>query len=134
MSNELHRITVHIHYEDTDHSGVVYHPNYLKYFARAREAVLGADKLAELWKEKGIGYAVYKADVTFSEGVRYAEKLDIRSTFEIEGEYRIIWNQQAWRENGKKAAVTALIHLVCLNREGKLQKLPLLESLSESNT
>ena len=34
---------VQINYEDTDHSGVVYHANYLKYFERAREHSLGVE-------------------------------------------------------------------------------------------
>ena len=34
-------LPIRIYYEDTDHSGVVYHPNFLKYFERAREEVLG---------------------------------------------------------------------------------------------
>ena len=32
-----HRFSVQVYYEDTDHSGVVYHANYLKFFERARE-------------------------------------------------------------------------------------------------
>ena len=32
-----HRFSIHIYYEDTDHSGVVYHANYLRFFERARD-------------------------------------------------------------------------------------------------
>ncbi|MBW2548816.1 MAG: thioesterase, partial [Deltaproteobacteria bacterium] len=39
---------VQIYYEDTDHSGVVYHANYLKYFERAREHIFGVDELVRL--------------------------------------------------------------------------------------
>ena len=38
-----HRHEIQIYYEDTDHSGVVYHANYLKYFERAREHMLGVE-------------------------------------------------------------------------------------------
>ncbi|HBF45795.1 MAG TPA: thioesterase, partial [Shewanella frigidimarina] len=38
----VHSFSVQIYYEDTDFSGVVYHPNFLKYFERAREHVIGA--------------------------------------------------------------------------------------------
>ncbi|RLB96980.1 MAG: thioesterase, partial [Deltaproteobacteria bacterium] len=55
-----HRFFVQIFYEDTDHSGVVYHANYLKYFERAREAVIGASQLVRLWRDQGLGFAVYK--------------------------------------------------------------------------
>ena len=62
--SQIYHHPVQIYYEDTDHSGVVYHPNFLKYFERAREHVLGSDKLATLWNEHGLGFAVYKANMT----------------------------------------------------------------------
>ncbi len=37
----MFRLPVTIYYEDTDFTGVVYHANYLKYFERAREELLG---------------------------------------------------------------------------------------------
>ena len=46
-------------YADTDRSQVVYHANYLKYFERAREGVIGPEALVTLWKDKGLGFAVY---------------------------------------------------------------------------
>ena len=36
----IYQFEVQVYYEDTDHSGVVYHANYLKYFERAREDML----------------------------------------------------------------------------------------------
>ncbi len=65
MSQTYHH-PVQIYYEDTDHSGVVYHPNFLKYFERAREHVIDSDRLAMLWNEKGLGFAVYKANLICS--------------------------------------------------------------------
>ena len=50
----MFRHAVQIYYEDTDHSGLVYHANYLKYFERAREHLLGVDELVRLLKEDGI--------------------------------------------------------------------------------
>ena len=51
--------SVQIYYEDTDHSGLVYHANYLKYFERAREHLLGTDELVRLLAEEGKGFVVY---------------------------------------------------------------------------
>ena len=124
MEEIEHRFSVQVYYEDTDHSGVVYHANYLKYFERARENVLGARWLYELWENQGLGFAVYKADVTYHEGARFSDILEIRSRYTIDGAYRAIWEQSAWKTNANKPAVTALLHLVCINREMKLQKLP----------
>ncbi|MEI6897269.1 MAG: thioesterase, partial [Psychromonas sp.] len=57
VSSKIFHHAVQIYYEDTDHSGVVYHPNFLKYFERAREHVIDSDRLDKLWREKGLGFA-----------------------------------------------------------------------------
>ncbi len=122
--SRVHHFPVQVYYEDTDHSGVVYHANYLKYFERAREDVIGIDTLVKMWNEEGLGFAVYKANVGFFEGAMFGDTLDIRSTWEMDGDYRIIWNQEAWRKDGKKAAVTAGIELVCLDKNKSLKPIP----------
>ena len=60
MTPKTYRIQVQVYYEDTDHSGVVYHANYLKYFERAREGVIGPQALVALWKESGLGFVAEK--------------------------------------------------------------------------
>ena len=122
--SEVYHTFVQIYYEDTDHSGVVYHANYLKYFERAREHVIGTEELVRLWKEEKIGFVVYKADITYSEGVEFGETLDIRTTYQFDGAYRVIWNHEAWREGSTKPAVSCELHLACLNSERKLQPIP----------
>ena len=124
MEKKTYHLPAQVFYEDTDHSGVVYHANYLKYFERAREAVIGVDELVRLWKEDGLGFAVYKADLTYSEGAEFGDRLDIRTTYERESDYRIIWHQEAWRPGGTKPAVSAVIHLVCLDRDKRLKPIP----------
>lgn len=124
MGDKQYHFPVQVYYEDTDHSGVVYHANYLKYFERAREDVIGSDELVRLWKEEGIGFAVYKADLGYFEGAEFGDKLDIRTTVKMEGEYRIIWYQEAWRPQAKKAAVKGVIELVCVDKNKRLKRIP----------
>jgi tol-pal system-associated acyl-CoA thioesterase len=119
-----YRFKVQIYYEDTDHSGVVYHANYLKYFERAREQVIGTQELTRLWMEEGLGFAVYKVEMGFFDGAVFGDELEIRSRWELEGKYRIIWFQEAWRPLGKKAAVKAKIEMVCLDRNKNLTPIP----------
>ncbi len=126
MKSKEYRFSIQIYYEDTDHSGVVYHPNFLKYFERAREMVLGIDNLKRLWEADGLGYAVYKAELTYHDGIAFGETVDIRTVYEPEGDYRVNWHQEAWKENGQKAAVVANFQHVCLNKEKQLQPIPLL--------
>ena len=121
---KIYHHPVQIYYEDTDHSGVVYHPNFLKYFERAREHVINSDLLATLWNERGLGFAVYKANLTFQDGVEFAEVCDIRTSFTLDGKYKTVWRQEVWRPNASKAAVIGDIEMVCLDKEKRLQPIP----------
>lgn len=122
--NKTYHHAVQIYYEDTDHSGVVYHPNFLKYFERAREHVIGSEFLDALWKEEGLGFAVYKANMTFQEGVEFADICDIRTTVQLEGKFKTIWRQEVWRPNARKPAVIGDIEMVCLDKNKRLCEIP----------
>jgi YbgC/YbaW family acyl-CoA thioester hydrolase len=135
VNTKIFHHTVQIYYEDTDHSGVVYHPNFLKYFERAREHVIESDRLDKLWREKGLGFAVYKANMTFQDGVEFAEVCDIRTSFKLDGKYKTLWRQEDWRPGASKAAVIGDIEMVCLDKAKRLQPLPdeILSYLIENN-
>jgi YbgC/YbaW family acyl-CoA thioester hydrolase len=111
---------VQIYYEDTDHSGFVYHANYLKYFERAREHIIGTEVLARAWKESGVGFVVYKATITYAEGVLFGEACEVRTRVRTDGDYRTIWEHELWRPEGSKAAVSAKVELVCIDRYKEL--------------
>ncbi|ABZ77644.1 thioesterase superfamily protein [Shewanella halifaxensis HAW-EB4] len=132
--SKTYHFPVQIYYEDTDFSGVVYHPNFLKYFERAREHVIGANSLASLWDEHDLGFAVYRSDMLCHDGVEFAEIIDIRTKFYFESKYRTVWLQEIWRPDGKKPAVTAQIEMVCMNKKRQLSPMPqlLIERLSEA--
>lgn len=115
---------VQIYYEDTDHSGVVYHANYLKYFERAREHLLGVEELVRLWEEDGIGFVVYAASLKFREGATHGETIEIRTTVTQGSAYRAVFDQQVWRRGGDKAMVLGEVELCCVDRAGKLVRLP----------
>jgi acyl-CoA thioester hydrolase len=121
---KIHHHSVQIYYEDTDHSGVVYHPNFLKYFERAREHVIDSNRLAKLWKEHGLGFAVYKANMIFQAGVEFADIIDIRTTVTLDGKYKTLWRQEVWRTNAQKAAVIGDIEMVCMDKQKRLHPLP----------
>ena len=106
---------VQIYYEDTDHSGFVYHANYLKFFERAREHVIGADVLANAWREKGVGFVVYKATISYSEGAQFGDVCEVRTRVHADGDFRTIWQHELWRPGGSKPAVSASVELVCID-------------------
>ncbi len=124
-----HLFSTQVYYEDTDHSGVVYHANYLKFFERAREDLIGVKTLVEMWNEHGIGFAVYKADLGFHEGAVFGDLLEIKTRWKKDGAYRLVFSHEAWRPGAKKAAVTCKLELVCLGLNKKLMPIPDLEFL-----
>jgi tol-pal system-associated acyl-CoA thioesterase len=113
---------VQIYYEDTDHSGVVYHANYLKYFERAREHLLGTAELVRLLREEGLGFVVYKCEMTFKEGAVFGDTLEIRSSARAESAFRVLFQQDVYRED--KLLVQGLVQMVCVDRERMLVPIP----------
>ena len=120
----MHTFPVRIYYEDTDFTGVVYHANYLKYFERAREHLLGPEVLVALWDEDGVGFAVYKATLQYREGARHGDLLEVRSTVQAPSDYRLTFHQAVWRPDGARPLVEAEIDLVCVGRDFKLVRVP----------
>ncbi|MFH2091893.1 MAG: YbgC/FadM family acyl-CoA thioesterase [Pseudomonadota bacterium] len=125
----IHHFPAQVYYEDTDHSGVVYHANYLKFFERAREQIIGVKTLADMWHKNAVGFAVYKLSMNYNDGAVFGDILDIRTTWKKEGDYRIIFIHEAWRPDAVKAAVSCTLELVCLGPNKKLMPIPDLEFL-----
>lgn len=115
---------VQVYYEDTDHSGVVYHANYLKYFERAREHCLGVPELVALYRDEGIGFVVYKCEMTFREGAVFGDALEVHTSVRKESEYRITFQQDVLRAGEAKRLVEGFVQLVCVDAEKKLVRLP----------
>src|SRR5690606_36596362 len=107
-----------------DHSGLVYHANYLKYFERAREHILGTKELRRLFDEDGIGLVVYEANLSYRQGAVFGDTLVIRSTVEAPSPYRAVYRQDAHRESDDALLVRGVLTLVCIDRDKKIVELP----------
>lgn len=120
----MHVHRVQIYYEDTDLSGVVYHANYLRYFERAREHLIGPERLVSLYYDEGVGFVVYKAELTFKEGARLGDTIEIRTEPSLESPYRAVFLHSVWRPGGAAAMVKGRVELVCVDKDNKLVPLP----------
>ena len=121
---EEHSLSVQVYYEDTDHSGVVYHANYLKYFERAREHMLGINHLISLMENEGVGFVVYKADITYKKGAAFGDTIEIRSTVSLKSAYRLGFRQNAHLPAEARPIVESEIQLACVDEERKLVPVP----------
>lgn len=125
METPPHCHQVTIYYEDTDLSGYVYHPNYLKYFERAREHVIGPKTLATLYRDTGIGFVVYRCEMNFKAPAVHADLLDILSTYRFESSYRIVFDHTVTTSgNPANILVTGVVEMVCVDKDGKLVEIP----------
>lgn len=125
---------VTIYYDDTDVTGLVYHANYFKYFERARSNFFGPENLWHMQRETGISVAVYRAEIVFKKGAVLGDRLEIHSRPNLQGEYRIVFQQQARRAADQVLLVEATIELVCVSQD-KLIRIPswVAEQVSQAN-
>lgn len=124
LLTKSHSHRVQIYYEDTDHSGAVYHANYLRYLERAREHMFGIDALVELQQSRGVGFVVYKVELTFRGAARFGDNLEVRSDATRESDYRLIVKQNVVRPVDNTVLVEGIVQLACVNAEGTLVSLP----------
>ncbi len=123
-TTKVHVTALQIYYEDTDLSGAVYHANYLRYFERAREHLLGPAELVRLWRDEGTGFVVYKCELTFREPAGLGDVLEVRTLVNMESEFRAVFNQSVWRPGAKQPMVEGKVQLVCVDRQNRLVPLP----------
>jgi acyl-CoA thioester hydrolase len=79
-----HHFALHVYFEDTDFSGLVYHANYLRYMERARSDMLarvGIDQRAAFASGAGV-YAVSELCIKYVRPAKFDDDLLVVSTVE----------------------------------------------------
>lgn len=114
-------ITFPVYYEDTDFSGFVYHANYLKFFERAREHLIGIAFLKELFQD-GVHFVVTHMDIAFRAPAQHGDEIEVTSRCECSGSPRLTFFQEA--KVGAKLLVAAKVTLACLGPDNRPMRLP----------
>lgn len=121
------RSSFSVYYEDTDFTGYVYHANYLKFFERSREHMLGIAYLKELFR-KGIHFVVHHIDLTYHWPARHGDRIDVETSCTITGSPVVVVHQKAFLPKecppGPKELVTAKLKLVAVNEIGQPIRIP----------
>ena len=115
-----------VYYEDTDFSEYVYHANYLKYFERAREHLIGIQSIKKLFDE-GIHYVVGEIHVRFRAPARHADNVIIRSETVATTSPLLIVKQDALRRelSGKETLLcSATVKIVAIGSDGHPINIP----------
>jgi len=92
-----------VYYADTDHGGVVYYANYLKWFEIGRTEILrqsGFDY--NEFEKQGIIAPVVEVKCSYKEPARYNDVIIIKTAIESIGNSSIKFNYEVIRKNGNK--------------------------------
>lgn len=119
-----HWLPVRIYYEDTDHTGVVYHSNFLRYMERGRSDFLrlaGVDH-AFVTTLGGAGFAVVRVELDYRKPARIDDALTVRTLFHPVKGVRLVGSQQVLR--GDEVLVEAKVVAVCIGPDGRPKKPP----------
>ncbi|MBN2679991.1 tol-pal system-associated acyl-CoA thioesterase [Acidithiobacillus montserratensis] len=105
---------VRVYYEDTDHGGVVYHANYLRFMERARTEMLREKgyELDVLEQDPGILFVVRRAQLDFRAPARFNDLLQIKSVITRKTPVRMNFQQHIFNQN--KLLCSGEIEVVCL--------------------
>lgn len=119
-----HHFPVHIYFEDTDFSGLVYHANYLRYMERARSDMLacaGIDQRSAFEGGEGV-YAVSELSIKYRRPARFDDQLNVVSTVEQLGGATVHIHQRVML--GGEILTDARVVAAFLSREGRPKRQP----------
>lgn len=119
-------LSIRVYYEDTDHGGVVYYANYLKFMERARSEFLRSAglELDSIDTEFGVLFAVTEANVRYHKPAVFNDLLIVESSITHLRGARITFQQRIFRQQDRTLLTEAAIHLACINRDGKVSRIP----------
>lgn len=117
-------LPVRIYYEDTDHGGVVYHSNYLKFMERARteglrDAGIEQSTLAE---EQDLVFAVSRIDIHFRKPAFFDDYIVVKTELDEVKGAKLHFEQKIMRND--EVLVEAKVLVACMSRSGKPRRTP----------
>lgn len=116
-----------VYYEDTDFSGYVYHANYLKYFERGREELIGPAFLQSLY-QRGMHFVVVHAELSYRKPAAHGDCLEIMTRLPIIS--NPVWAVEHTAvkipEDGGSpiTLVTGTVKMAFIGSNGKLMSVP----------
>ena len=124
MTHVTHLFPVRVYYEDTDHGGVVYYANYLKFMERARTEFLrdAGLELDALEREFGVLFAVTEAHLRYMRPARFNDLLHVESSLVHLRGARLAFAQHIVRDGA--LLVEGDIRLACIGRDGRARRIP----------
>jgi len=124
VTTYVHVWPLRVYYEDTDHGGVVYYANYLRFMERARTEFMRCEgiELDVLERQEGILFSVTRANIRYLKPARFNDMLEVRSRLLAARGARLAFSQHIVRR--QRLLVEAEIRLACTDRNGRPRRIP----------
>ena len=118
-----HEIEIEVRYYETDGQGVVHHANYLQYFELARVQMLRAmgHDYADLERD-GVFLVVYSVNCRYHRPAVFGDTLRLVIEVVRATHARIDHRYEVYR--GDELLVDASTTIACVDREGKIRRIP----------
>ncbi len=114
-----------IYYYDTDAGGIVYYGRYLCYLEEARTEFLEQRGLSvQMFKDRGLGYAVRQCNVSYRSPARYGDTLSCTATLKKATAAQLVFDQNITDHKDGRLVAEAEVTLVCLNADFKPTPVP----------
>lgn len=117
---------IRVYYEETDAGGVVYHSNYLHFMERARTEwlrQLGFGQ-AQLYRERGLLFAVTKMEIQFLAPARLDDTLTVSVSLQACKQASMVLQQTIHHDQKQQQLIQASVRIAVLNQTFKPTRLP----------
>ncbi len=123
-----HQFPIRVYYEDTDHGGVVYYANYLKFMERGRTEFLRSHgiNLDRVHQEQGVMFAVTHVDIHYHTPAIFNDALHVESALTQCKGARLQFTQRILRTEASQTTLLtqAVVDLACIDDAGKPSRIP----------
>lgn len=110
--------------EDTDMFGVVYHPNYFKFYERARSHWF-EDIGFSFDNEEGVLFVIRHAQIDYLKPLRLRQKFEVVTKVASLSKASVIFSQAIRLVDDRECLVNkAMIKVTCINKQYKPNPLP----------
>ena len=119
----VHEMQIRVRYQETDGQRRVHHANFLTYFEMGRTEMLRAHGHSyRAFEDAGLFMVVSEATVRYLAPAEYDDLLRLRTRVEKIGAAHIRHAYEVIR--GTSILVTGTTTVVCVDREGRVRRLP----------
>jgi acyl-CoA thioester hydrolase len=120
---DVHEIEIRVRYQETDGQRRLHHANYLTYFEMGRTEMLRAQgRTYREFEDAGLFMVVADASCKYLAAADYDDLLVLRTRVEKIGAAHIRHAYEVIR--GSQVIATGTTTVVCVDREGKIRRLP----------